>query len=339
MQILSWKVTDFITGKGLLLEEVAMTYTDTAPQSDLPVVISVHALTGNSIVTGNDGWWKQLIGPGQAIDTDRYRIISFDIPGNGHGGDQNLLNDYQQFDPGDVASLFKLVIDGLGIEGIFAGIGGSLGGSILWEMAPLLGARLQYLIPIACDWESSDWLIGITHVQDDLLHSQDRPLEKAREMAMLFYRSSPSLTEKFHRSKVDHRDEYNVASWLHYHGEKLAGRFELQAYKTMNYLLGRIEFDRYDVDRSQTIQKIKAKVIQIGISSDLLFPVYRIQEIHEALLKHQKESTLMIIDSPHGHDAFLIEYAQMSRMLQPVFNELNEDYFLLKKQNQVPCES
>ena len=116
-----------------------------------PIVLVNHALTGNSNVTGKDGWWSALIGDGKCIDTNKYTVLSFNIPGNGY--DSFVIDNYKDFVAGDVAKIFLLGLDQLQISKLFAIIGGSLGGGIAWEMVALNPKLTEHLIPVASDWK------------------------------------------------------------------------------------------------------------------------------------------------------------------------------------------
>ena len=105
------------------------------PLFEAPIVLVNHALTGNSNVCGEKGWWKDLIGHGKAIDTNQYTILAFNIPGNGYDG--FLIENYQNFIAKDIAKLFLAGFEKLKINQLFAIIGGSLGGGIAWQMAVL----------------------------------------------------------------------------------------------------------------------------------------------------------------------------------------------------------
>ncbi len=89
-----------------------------------PIILINHALTGNSTVSGEKGWWKQLVGENQIVDTNRYTVLSFNIPGNGY--DHFLIEDYEDFTPSDIANLFLKGLEALEIKNIYAIIGGSL---------------------------------------------------------------------------------------------------------------------------------------------------------------------------------------------------------------------
>ncbi|MEX0274591.1 MAG: alpha/beta fold hydrolase, partial [Flavobacteriaceae bacterium] len=137
------------------------------PLHTAPVILVNHALTGNSNVTGSEGWWSALIGSGKCIDTDRYTVLAFNVPGNGYDG--FLIDNYKDFVAGDVARIFLLGLEDLGIERLFAIIGGSLGGGIAWEMAAQNPGIAEHLIPVASDWKSTDWLIANCQIQEQFL--------------------------------------------------------------------------------------------------------------------------------------------------------------------------
>lgn len=167
-----------------------------------PIILVNHALTGNSNVIGENGWWNDLIGDNKCIDTNYYTIIAFNIPGNGYDDiRENLIDNYKDFTARDIAKLFAIGLERLNINELYAVIGGSVGGGIAWELAALKPYLIEHLIPIATDWKSTDWIIANCHIQDAILNNSSKPLEDARRHAMTLYRTPESLTQKFERSK------------------------------------------------------------------------------------------------------------------------------------------
>ena len=163
--------------------------------NDSPVVVVNHSLTGNSNVSGKDGWWKDLVGKGKLIDTNKFSVISFNIPGNCFGNEKNDFVD--ELVLGDVAKAFNQAILKLGIKNVHSLIGGSVGGGLVWEMGILNPDLFDNLIPIASDYKSSDWLIANTHLQSKLLENSSDPIFDARIHAMLTYRNPISLNKRF----------------------------------------------------------------------------------------------------------------------------------------------
>ena len=282
-----------------------------------PVVLVNHALTGNSQVVGSKGWWNVLIGENRTIDTNKYTILAFNIPGNGF--DDTIIENYLDFTARDVAGLFIEGIKSLQIEQLYAIIGGSVGGGIAWEIAALAPKITKHLIPIATDWKSTDWLIANCFLQEQILKNSAKPIEDARIHAMLCYRTPESFKAKFDRTINEELAVFNIESWLNHHGEKLQKRFQLSAYKLMNQLLKTIDITRNRESFVAVASQIEADIHIIGINSDLFFTVKENRETYEILKKHKENVTFQEIDSIHGHDAFLIEYKQLDNLLKGVF--------------------
>ncbi len=284
-----------------------------------PIVLVNHALTGNSNVTGKDGWWSALIGDGKCIDTKRYTILSFNIPGNGH--DKFVIENYKDFVAGDIAHLFLLALERLDIQKLFAIIGGSLGGGIAWEMAALNPNITEHLIPVASDWKSTDWLIANCQIQEQFLVNSKQPVHDARMHAMLCYRTPESFKERFKRSTNEELQVFNVESWLLHHGEKLQERFQLSAYKLMNQLLKTIDVARDGDQNFERLQNSDTNIHIIGVDSDLFFTAKENKDTFKQLAQANSNVTYGEIHSLHGHDAFLIEFEQMQKLLNNVFNQ------------------
>tara|TARA_B100001750_G_scaffold214976_1_gene198650 strand:- start:153940 stop:157356 length:3417 start_codon:yes stop_codon:yes gene_type:complete len=282
-----------------------------------PIVLVNHALTGNSNVTGDGGWWSALIGEGKCIDTNKYTILSFNIPGNGH--DKFVIDNYKDFVAGDMARIFLLGLEQLDIKRLYAIIGGSLGGGIAWEMAALNPRITEHLIPVASDWKSTDWLIANCQIQEQFLVNSKQPVHDARMHAMLCYRTPESFKERFKRSTNEELQVFNVESWLMHHGEKLQERFQLSAYKLMNQLLKTIDIMRNGDKNFIDLQNSDTNIHIIGVDSDLFFTAKENKETYKQLAQANSNVTYGEVHSLHGHDAFLIEFDQMEQLLDPIF--------------------
>lgn len=320
-ELLYTKVENFTTETGYFYPEFELSFQLFGQDlHTAPIVLVNHALTGNSDVAGKHGWWKDLIGPGKVIDTNNYTIISINVPGNGYDEiKENLIDNYEDFNARDIAKLFGEVLNQLKIESLYAVIGGSLGGGIAWEMAFLFPYLIRNLIPVASDWKASDWILAHNKTQLQILSNSSQPVHDARMMAMLFYRTADSFKEKFNRTKNKEQGNFNTESWLLYHGKQLENRFTLQAYKMLNHLLSTVDVTRNRSPFPELANQIKARVHQIGVDSDFFFVPQEIKETQKQLDKAGIENTYNEIKSIHGHDAFLIEYDQLSVFLSDVF--------------------
>ncbi len=313
------KLSGFRLQNGKQLEEVKLTYQIFGLSlGSAPVVLVNHALTGNSNVSGAEGWWKSLVGPQQVIDTNSYTVVAFNIPGNGFD-DNDFFENYKDFTTQDIALLFWKGLEYLNVNELYAAIGGSLGGGIVWEMTFLKPTSIRYVIPIATNWKATDWLIANVLVQDTILNNSANPIHDARLHAMLLYRTPQSLLAKFNLEKNDQQQNYKVESWLLHHGKKLEDRFGLLAYKLMNHLLKTIGQNKTQSDLIAYAQQTNAKIHQIAINSDYFFTPDENVKTHYILKEYTKNSNYHQINSIHGHDAFLIEYEQLEDILKPLF--------------------
>lgn len=277
-----------------------------------PIVLINHALTGNSdVISPDKGWWKNIVDTEKLIDLNKFTVIAFNIPGNGYDG--LLIDDYKNFTTKDIAKIFQVVLSALNIQKLYAIVGGSLGGGIAWEMAYLFPKLSKYVIPIASDWKSSDWIIAHNNVQESILLNSKKPLEDARKMAMLFYRTPLSFQRKFRRTKIANNAMYNVESWLNYHGDTFKKRFQLKAYLMMNHLLSSINVAQ------ENLSKIEATIIQISVDSDLFFVPEENKKTKQILDNLAIDNQYYEIQSVDGHDAFLIEHEQITSFLKPIF--------------------
>ena len=287
------------------------------PLHTAPIVLVNHALTGNSQVVGDTGWWNDLIGVNKTIDITKYTVLAFNVPGNGFDG--AVIENYLDFTARDIARIFIKGIQLLEVTKLYAIIGGSVGGGIAWEMVALEPTITQKLIPIATDWKATDWLIANCFLQEQILNNSSKPIQDARVHAMLCYRTPESFATKFQRTTNEELAIFNVESWLFHHGEKLQQRFQLASYKMMNQLLKTIDITRNRSSFENTIETVEAEIHIIAINSDLFFTASENKATFEIVQKQNKKVSYQEIVSIHGHDAFLIEYKQLHNLLQDIF--------------------
>ncbi len=275
-----------------------------------PIILINHALTGNSNVSGEKGWWKTLVGKEKIIDTERFTVISFNIPGNSFDG--IFIENYEDFRTVDIANIFLRGLNSLNISQLHTLIGGSLGGAIGWEMLALQPDLAENFIPIACDFKTSDWLHAQCLVQKFLLDQKEEPLQKARIHAMLCYRTPESLNIRFKNEFDTEKEIFKSHDWLNYHGKSLNERFSLSAYHLMNHLLMKINADK------KMLKNIKADIHLIAVDSDLFFPAFEMKKCYDHLIKTKENIFFHEIKSMHGHDAFLMEYEQLNGILEKI---------------------
>ena len=318
LEIRTISIKNFKTHSGAIYPKINLYYQQFGRQiGKAPIVLVNHSLTGDANLTGDGGWWTEIIGKGKIIDTDKYTILGFNIPGNGVKG--QIFNKPEDFHTGDIASLFLLGLSNLKIKKLYALIGGSIGGGIAWEMAAISKDITKFLVPIAADWKANDWIIANTFLQKRIIENSKKPLQDARIHAMLTYRTPQSFENRFGRTLNKEQGIFNIESWLIYHGEKLQKRFQLKAYIMMNHLLSSINIEREGEIALNIIKNIKSEIHMVAIDSDLFFTPIEDQKTFNSCKKVKKNIYYHEIKSLHGHDAFLIESKSMEKILSKIF--------------------
>ena len=280
-----------------------------------PLVVVNHSLTGDSNISGDNGWWSELIGSKKMINTDKFCVMCINIPGNIQ--EKRGFNYGNKWILSDVAKLFIQLLKNLGVRKVHSLIGGSIGGGLVWEMGLLDENFFENLIPVAADYKASDWLISNTYFQNLILKNSKNPVFDARLHAMLSYRNPKSINRRF-KIKSNDLNERKVIDWLNHHGNKLKEKFSLKSYIHMNHLLSSIGYN-YENKFLKLITKNKSKIHLVGVNSDLLFPNFEIENTYDLLSAIKKNIYYYQIQSDHGHDAFLIEFKQMKSKLNHIF--------------------
>jgi homoserine O-acetyltransferase len=298
------------------------------PMGQAPIVVVNHSLTGNSKITGENGWWSGIVGNEKPIDTTYFTVIVFNIPGNGYDNEiGNLIDNYRDFTIRDMARIFWKGLFYLNINYVFAVVGGSLGGAIAWEMAVLQPEKIKNLIPIATDWKATDWVIANVLIQDQILNNSDDPIVDARLHATLLYRTPEYINQRFQRNKMDNSSILQIENWLLGHGLQLKNRYRLAAYKLMNHLLKTNDITRNRKDFLAVANTIQSSIHIITVDSDCLFIADESRKTFRELKNIKQNVHYHQIQSIHGHDAFLIEFNQLTDILRPIFiNFITSDY-------------
>ncbi|WP_456440526.1 homoserine O-acetyltransferase MetX [Caldithrix abyssi] len=286
--------------------------------------------------TDQPGWWDGLIGPGKALDTNRYFVVCSNILGSCYGttGPMSVNPqsgrpygpDFPEITVRDMVKVQKALLDALSVKSLVTVIGGSLGGMQVLEWALLFPQMVRSIVPIATAAGHSAWAIGFNHLARQAVmndpHWQgghyrrqpERGLALARQIGMISYRTDISFQHRFGRDKRNDGKEpvFQVESYLAYQGEKLVKRFDANSFVLLTRAL-----DSHDVGRDrggieQALHSICCPALCVGIDSDILYPAREQQEIARQI----PQALYREIKSPDGHDAFLIEYEQLNAMVR-----------------------
>lgn len=272
------------------------------------VVWVFHALTANSDPVE---WWPGLVGEGCVIDPDKYFIVCANMLGSCYGSTEPKNDRFPLITIRDIVKANQLVYEHLGLNGIKIGIGGSMGGQQLLQWAVEYPDLFEYIVPIATNAIHSPWGIAFNEAQRMALQNSNKKegLAAARALAILSYRSYATF-EKTQKDSHQKLDDFSASSYQRYQGEKLAERFSHASYYTLSKAM-----DSHDISHHSTIEeslfRISAEALVIGIESDLLFPIVEQKRIADNL----RSASFYTIPSDYGHDGFLIETEKISTIL------------------------
>jgi homoserine O-acetyltransferase len=294
------------------------------------VVWIFHALTANS---DPSEWWPGLVGEGKLFDPAQYFIVCVNMPGSCYGSIGPLETDpntgepfyhkFPYFTTRDMIRAYQPLRKFLGIDNIHIGIGGSMGGQQLLEWAIEEPELFRHIVPIATNAQHSPWGIAFNAsqrfaIENDATWKEKQPyaglegMKVARGMALISYRSY--YTYQLGQSEDDNNKlgQYKSESYQRYQGQKLAARFNAFSYHSLSKSMDSHNVGRGRNGNAEALRKIRAKALAIGIKSDLLFPVAE----QEYLAAHIEGATFLMIESPYGHDGFLLEYEQIEKAIK-----------------------
>ncbi|MDX2259540.1 MAG: homoserine O-acetyltransferase [Hyphomicrobiaceae bacterium] len=322
-------------------------------------VLVCHALTGDQYVasrhpiTGKRGWWETLVGPGKAIDTNRFFVICSNILGGCMGSTGPASIDPATGQPygtsfpvitiGDMVDAQARLVDHLGIDELFCVVGGSMGGMQVLEWAARYPERVFSCAPIAtAPWHSAqniafhevgrqavmadpDWEKGDYYAHRKVPR---RGLAVARMAAHITYMSEEALQEKFGRRLQGRADrtfsfdpDFQIESYLRHQGSTFVDRFDANSYlyitRAMDYFDMAAEHD--DV-LANVFRGTRTRFCVVSFTSDWLYPPRESREIVQALNAVAANVSYVEIESNKGHDAFLLDEPEFFKTMTGFIN-------------------
>lgn len=326
----------FTLEDGTTLEQVPVAYRTwgrLAPDGANAVVVC-HALTGNADVAA---WWGALLGPGRALDTDRDFIVCANVLASPYGTASPITTNPATGRPygadfpiptiRDTVALHRLLLERLGVRRVRFAIGGSMGGMQALEWA-FFGDFVGGIVPIGVGGRHSAWCIGWSETQRQAIFADpawqggryspgagpEVGLSIARMIAMISYRSFASFERRFGRERNELRGQarFSVESYLEHQGEKLVRRFDANCYVRLTQSMDTHDVARGRGDYEAVLSRIEQPALVIGIDTDILYPLDEQRE----LARFMPRARLAVLESEHGHDAFLIEQDAMNAIVQ-----------------------
>lgn len=336
-------------GSELLYELSYQTY-GTLNANKSNAILICHALTGDQYVatenpvTKKDGWWVDMVGSGKPIDTDKYFVICANVLGSclGSTGPASINPktgkiyglDFPIITIPDMVRTQIRLINHFGIDTLFSAIGGSMGGMLVLELAANYKHRLLSAIPIATGSRHSSQNIAFYEVGRQAImadpnwhggnyheHKEipSKGLAVARMVAHITYMSEESLQQKFGRNLQD-RDsfsfgfdaDFQIESYLRHQGMSFVDRFDANSYlyltRAMDYFDLAAEFDDNLV---AAFAETNIRFCIISFTSDWTFPPEDSKQIAQALNRVAANVSYVEVNSPKGHDAFLLDEPEM----------------------------
>ncbi len=304
------------------------------------------------------GWWEGAVGPGLAIDTNQFFVVCANVlggcqgstgPASPHPSDGKPYGSrFPVITIRDMVRTQARLADHLGVRKWRAVVGGSMGGMQVLEWAVTFPERVGAIMPIAtCAQASAQQIawgsIGRRGITNDPkwrggdyydAAPGDGPhegLSTARMVAQVTFRSDNVFTDRFGRDMVGGEgsstlaleQKFEVERYLEYHGEKLCRRFDANSYIAIGKAM-----DLHDVGRSRgglvaAMKRVNMPSLTMGIWSDFLYPVYQQLQIRDLVAANGARSEYVEVDSPHGHDAFLIELDQVGPAVKRFIESLD----------------
>uniref|UniRef100_A0AAU2AJM1 Homoserine O-acetyltransferase n=1 Tax=Streptomyces sp. NBC_00093 TaxID=2975649 RepID=A0AAU2AJM1_9ACTN len=316
-------------------------------------VLVLHALTGDSHVAGpagpghpTPGWWDGLIGPGLALDTDRWFVVAPNALGGCQGstGPSSTRPDgrpwgsaFPPLTQRDQVAAEAGLADALGIDSWALVVGGSMGGMRAVEWAVSCPERTNALLLLATTAAASAEQIAWAGLQlhairsDPHWHGGDyhdtgrgphAGLGLARRIAHVTYRSEQELQVRFGRTPQGTEDPWNggryqVESYLDHHAAKLVRRFDAGSYVALADAMNTHDIGRSRGGTRAALRRITAKTLVAGVSSDRLYPLTQQAELAAGINTADQPR---VIESPYGHDGFLIEVEQVAALVRELVN-------------------
>jgi len=319
-----------------------------------------HSFSGDAHAAGfhegdkSPGWWNDMIGPGKALDTNKYFVICSNVLGGCKGSTgPSSINpktgapyalDFPTITIADMVKAQKYLIDYLGIKKLLCAVGGSMGGMQVLQWVSSYPKHVHSAIPIATALKHSPQQIAFDEVGRQAVMADtawnegnyygkaipERGLAVARMIGHITYMSDRSMEEKFGRKlkakdqKFKFMADFEVEGYLRYRGDSFVKRFDANSYlyitKAMDYL---------DLSGERLIpkdKKVDIKFLVLAFKSDWLYPLYQSQDIVRILKTRGQDATYCEINSTYGHDAFLLEIEEETHLIKHFLSKVSKSY-------------
>ncbi len=315
-------------------------------------ILICHALSGDAHVAGQHsahdrkpGWWDDAVGPGKAFDTDRYFVVCSNVIGgcSGSTGPSSINPEtgrpyglsFPVVTVADMVEAQRWLIDALDIPSLLCVTGGSMGGMQALQWAVSYPDRVRSALVLASTARTSAQTIALNEVPRQAIYADpnwnegdyygkeppNAGLAVARMIGHITYLSETSMREKFgrrlqerERYGYDFATEFEVESYLKYHGNRFTSRFDANSFLYITKAIDYFDLSLGRGDLSEAFADVKAKFLVLSYSSDWLYPPEQSEELVRGLLRNGIDASYVEIKSDYGHDAFLLEVERLGEL-------------------------
>jgi len=332
-------------------------------------ILVLHALTGDAHAAGyhseqdrKPGWWNDMIGPGKAFDTNKYFIIASNMLGGCKGttGPSSINpktgkaygTEFPVITIEDTVKVQKELVDYLGVKKLLSVAGGSMGGmqALIWateypemvESAILIASTSKLTAQSIAfnavgrnaiisdpDWQNGDYY--------DKENKPDRGLSIARMVGHITYLCEEAMHKKFGRklqnkTKPDFNMDidFQVESYLQHQGEVFVDRFDANSYLYITKAVDYFDLSQKYGSLDEAFKRTNAKFLIMSFTSDWLFPTSQSKEMVNSLIRVGKDVSFCEIESPCGHDAFLLEFETQTNIVKSFLKDVDNEWTLFK---------
>ena len=334
------------------------TWGELAPEKDnvllLVTGLSPSAHARSSAEDPSPGWWEEMVGPGQALDTDHFHVVCVNSLGSPHGSTSPATVDPRTGQPyrltfpvlaiEDIACAAREALRALGITRVRAVVGPSLGGMTALAYAIQFPDEVHALVTISAAARATPFAIAIRSVQREAIRADPdwreghyeppgpvRGLRVARKLGLISYRSATEWRRRFSRERVDVREpgsgpfdvEFEVEAYLEMHAQKFIGTFDANCYLYLSRAMDLFDVAEHGASVEAGLARIRAeKTLVVGVETDFLFPIDQQEEIATLLARSGREVRFERLPSIQGHDSFLVDYDRFAPTVGSFLSEV-----------------
>jgi homoserine O-acetyltransferase len=324
---------DFTTGAGGVLRDAVLRYRifgTPALGRERGWTVVFHALTGSHNL---DQWWGPLLEPGRPLDPAQGPVLAINLLGSCYGSSSpapgtRWAGHFPELSTEDLARAHVPLLEHLGVERVTLATGGSLGGMVALQWARIASVPTDRVVVFAAPARTSAQAIGWNAAQRMAIEADagwrgghyppgagpTAGLAAARAIAMITYRSGAEFAERFGRQRNGEPDRFAVESYLRRQGDKLVARFDAASYLSLMRSMDLHDVGEIHAAARQTAERV-GLLIGVGIDSDILYAPAEVRTWVDAYQAGGARTAYREITSRYGHDAFLIEWDQVSEIL------------------------